>query len=58
MVPAKRGSGTRAYHYLTQHFRLLGEAVVKVNFTTKATVIPSIPVSEESFHPGRTLPLE
>ena len=48
----RSGFRNPAYHYLTQHFRLLGEAVVKGKFYDKGEYPVAIPVSEDSFIQG------
>lgn len=48
----RSGFRNPAYHYLTQHFTLVGEAVVKGKFFDKGEYPVAVPVSEEHFIQG------
>lgn len=48
----RSGFRNPAYQYLTQHFSLLGEAVVKGKFYDKGDFPVAIPVSDDTFIQG------
>lgn len=54
----RSGFRNPAYQYLTQHFRLIGEAVVKGKFFDKGEYPVAVPVSEDNFIYGELYELK